>query len=118
MRAVWVPFGHKKINEMFKLKELKHGSKFKKLDHEKIVNLLIAGKGRWEATKKDPHKAINRGSFTEEAKVWFYFIASVIVPTKHLCSVKEQEAIILYALLKGYKVNVGRLIKGPFWGTI
>ena len=114
VRGAWVRFGHKKINEMFKPKELKHGSKFKKLvekpDHEKIVNLLTVGKGRWETTKKNPHKAINGGSLTEEAKVWFYFIASVIIPTKHLCSVREQEAIILYALLKGYKVNVGRLI--------
>ena len=45
--GVWVPFGHKRINEMFKLKELKHGSKFKKLvenpDHEKIIDLLTAG---------------------------------------------------------------------------
>ena len=50
VRGVWVPFGHKKINEMFQLNELKHGSKFKKLvdkpDHEKIVNMLIAGRGR------------------------------------------------------------------------
>ena len=105
---------------MFKLKELKHGSKFKKLvekpDHEKIVSLLIARKGRWETTKKNPHKAINRGPLTEEAKVWLYFITSIIVPTKHLCSVREQEAIILYALLKGYKVNVGRLIEGSILG--
>ena len=82
---------------MFQLKELKHGSKFKKLvdklNHEKIVNLLIVGKGRWETTKKNPHQAISRGSLTEETKVWFYFLASVIVPTKHLCSVREQEAI-------------------------
>ena len=38
---------HKRINEMFKLKELKHGSKFKKLvenpNHEKIIDLLTAG---------------------------------------------------------------------------
>ena len=31
VRGVWVPFGHKRINEMFKLKELNHGSKLKKL---------------------------------------------------------------------------------------
>ena len=120
VRGIWVPFGHKKINEMFQLKGLKHGSKFKKLvekpDHEKIVNLLIVGNGRWETTKKNPHKAINRGSLTEEVNVWFYFITSVIVPTKHLCSVRDQEAIILYTLLKGYKVNVGRLIEGSILG--
>ena len=80
------------------------------------MNLLIVGKGIWETTKKNPHQAINRGSLVEEAKVWFYFIASVIVPTKHLYSVQEQEAIILYALLKGYKVNVGRLIEGSIMG--
>ena len=93
VRGVWVPFGHKRINEMFKLKELKHGSKFKKmvenLDHEKIINLLIVGQGKWEATRKNRHYAINRGSLTEEAKVWFYFLSSVILLTKHLCAVRE-----------------------------
>ena len=116
VQGVWVPFGHKRINEMFKLKKLKNGSKFKKLvenpDHEKIIDLLTTGQGKWEATRKNPHYAINTGSLTEEAKVWFYFLLSVILPTKHLCAVREQEAIILYALLKGYKMNVGGLIEG------
>ena len=105
VRGVWVPIGHKRINEVFQLKELKHGPKFKKLvenpDHEKIINLLTTRQGKWEATKKNPHQAINRGSLIEEAKVWFYFLASVVIPTKNLCSVREQEAIILYAILKG-----------------
>ena len=120
VRGVWVPFGHKRINEVFQLKELKHASKFKKLvedpDHKKIINLLTAGQEKWEATKKNPHHAINRGSLTEEAKVWFYFITSVLIPTKHLCSVREQEAIILYTLLKGYKINVGIMIEGSIKG--
>ena len=120
MRGVWVPFGDKRINEMFKLKELKHGSKFKKpvanSDHKKIIDLQTTGQGKWEATKKNPHYAINIGSLMEEAKVWFYFLSSVILPTKHLCAVREQEAIILYALLKGYKMNVGRLIEGSIRG--
>ena len=120
VRGVWVPFGHKRTNEVFQLKELKHGSKFKKLveklDHEKIINLLTSGQGKWEATKKNPNQAINRGFLIEEAKVWFYFIASVVIPTKYLCSVREQEAIILYALLKGYKNNMGSLIEGSIRG--
>ena len=40
VQGVWVTFGHKRINEVFQLKELKHGSKFKKLvenpDHGKL----------------------------------------------------------------------------------
>ena len=116
MRGVWVPFGDKIITKMFKLKKLKHESKFKKLvanlDHKKIMDLLTVGQGKWEATTKNPHYAINRGSL----KVWFYFLSSVILPTKHLCVVREQEEIILYALLKGYKMNVGRLIEGSIRG--
>ena len=65
VRGVWVTFGHKRINEVFQLKELKHGSKFNKLvenpDHGKIIDLLTARQGKWEATKKNPHHAINRG---------------------------------------------------------
>ena len=64
-----------------------------------------------ECTKKNPHESINRGSLTEEAKVWFYFIASVIIPIKHQSTIREQEAFILYALLKGYKFDVGKIIE-------
>ena len=105
---------------MFKLKELNHRSKFKKLvenpDHEKIIDLLTGGQGKWEATRKNLYYAINRGSLTEEAKVWFYFLSSIILPTKHLCAVREQEVIILYALFKGYKMNVRGLIEGSIRG--
>ena len=34
-----------------------------------------------------------------------------MVPTKHVCTVREQEAIILYAILKGYKLNDGAIIE-------
>ena len=84
--------------------------------YEKILNLLTAGKGKWEATKKNPHHAINRRALTEEAKVWYYFIYSVVIPTKHICSIREQEAVILYAFLKGYKMNIGILIEESIRG--
>ena len=60
---------------------------------------------------KGEKKIINRGDLIEEAKVWFYFLAYVLFPTKHVCTVREQEAIILYAILKGYKLNVGAIIE-------
>ena len=120
LRDVWVPFDDRSINEVFKLRDYKHGLKYKKLlespNYKKIVNLLTGGEGKWEVTKKNPHHAIKRGALTEEAKVWFYFICSVIVPTRHLCTVKEQEAILLYAFLKGYKINMGMLIEESIKG--
>ena len=94
---------------------MKNGSKFKKLveapDFQKIVNLLTDGKGKWNAIIKNPHESIAIGAFTEPAKVWFYFLCSIILPSKNLCIVKEKESVLLYAILKGYKFSVGKLIE-------
>ena len=41
----------------------------------------------------------------------------MIVPTRHLSTVvREQEAILLYAFLKGYKINMGMLIEESIRG--
>ena len=105
---------------MFKLRVQKNGSKFKKQlkepKHKKIVDLLTAGKGKWKGTKKTPFKSITRGDLTEEAKVWFCFISSVLMPSKRLSTVRRVEAILLYVLLKGYKINVGKIIEKSILG--
>ena len=92
----------------------KHGSKYKKIagnpNREKIARKLTYDKVKWGQGRGEK-KIINRGDLTEEAKVWFYFLASVLVPTKHVCTVREQEAGILYAILKRYKLNAGAIIE-------
>ena len=114
VRGVWVPYGAKTINAIYGMEGHKHGSKFKKLlanpNREKIVRKLTDVKVQWNQEKEAP-RTINREDLTEEAKVWFYFLASVMVPTKHVCTVREQEAIILYAILKWYKINAGVVIE-------
>ena len=76
----------------------------------------MAGKGEWKGIKKTPFKSIAIGDLTEEAKVWFYFISSVLMPSKHLSTMRREEAILLYALLKGYKINVGEIIEKSILG--
>ena len=92
----------------------KHGSKYKRLtdrpNREKIARKLTDGKVKW-GTGQGEKKIINRGDLTEEAKVWFYFLALVLIPTNHVCTVREQEAVLLYAILKGYKESVGAIIE-------
>ena len=114
VRGVWVPYGAETINAMYGMEGQKHGSKYKKItdspNREKIVRRLTDGKVKWGQGQGEKN-IINRGDLTKEAKVWFYFLASVLVPTKHVCTVREQEAIILYAILKGYKLNAGAIIE-------
>ena len=89
---------------MYDMEGQKHGSKYKKLadrpNKEKIARRLTDGKVKWGQGQGEK-KIINRGDMTKEAKVWFYFLASVMIPTKHVCTVREQEAVILYSILKG-----------------
>ena len=114
VRGVWVPYGAQAINQVYGMAGHKHGSKFKKLlenpDLKKIAEKLSDGKAQLRQEKGGP-KTLNRGSLTEEAKVWFYFLASVLVPTRHLSTVREQEVVMLYAILKGYKINIGTIIE-------
>ena len=114
VRGVWVPYGAKAINEAYRMAVHKHGSKFKKLlenpNLDKVAKKLTDGKAQLRQEKGGP-KTLNRGSLTKEAKVWFYFLASVLVPTRHLSTVREQEAIMLYAIVKGYKINIGTIIE-------
>ena len=114
----WVEFSTEEINRLFNLRVQKDGYKFKKQlkepEHQKIV--VTVGKGKWKETRKTPFKSIARGYLTEEAKVWFDFISYVLMPSKHLSIVRREEAILLYALLKGYKINVGKFIEKSILG--
>ena len=94
---------------------MKNGSKFIRLveapDFQKIIDLLTDGKVKWNATRKNPHESIARGALTKPTKVWFSYLCLVILPSNHLCTVREKEAVLLYAILKGYKFSVGKIIE-------
>ena len=76
---------------MYGMEGQKHGSKYKKIadnpNREKIARRLTDDKVKLGQGRREKN-IINRGDMTEEAKVWFYFLASVLVPTKHVCIVR------------------------------
>ena len=115
VRGKSISFGREQIDQTYNLQERKNGSKFKRLvetpDYQKIVDLLTDVKGKWNTTRKNPIESIARGALTEPTKVWFYFLCSVMLPSKHLCTVREKKAVLLYAILKGYKFSVGKIIE-------
>ena len=47
----------------------------------------------------------------KKCKVWFYFINSVLKPSKHVYNMRQDRVILLYALVKGYEINVGRIVE-------
>ena len=65
IRGKWISFSREHIDQTYNLNERKNGSKFKKLveepDFQKIVDLLTDGKGKCNATRKNPHESITWG---------------------------------------------------------
>ena len=108
IREIWVSFSREKINQTFNLQEMNDGSKFKRLveapNFQKIVDLLTDGKGKWNATRKNPHESIASGALINKAKVWFYFLSSVILPSKHLCIFRENEAFFSLCHPQGIQI--------------
>ena len=115
VKGKWISFNREQIDHTYNLQKRKNMPKFKRLleapNFKKIVDLLTYGKGKWNATRKNPHESIARGALTEPTKVWFYFLCSTILPSKHICTVREKEVVLLYAILKGYKFSVGKIIE-------
>ena len=66
--------------------------------------------------KKSPNASIARGHLTNEAKVLFYFLNLWLMPSKHVCTVRQEEAILLYCILNGYKISFGNIIENSILG--
>ena len=110
-----MPFGERALSQLLKLKEEVDYSGFEKLQknpHFKdMAKKLPSGQGEWKRIKTISNVHINRGDLTEIGKVWFYFINYVLKPSKHVSAVRQDHTILLYALVKGCDVNVGRIVE-------
>ena len=81
------------------------------LKFEEIVKELTDGLGVWQRTKTIRNAYIDKGDLLEAVKVWFYFINSVFTHSKHVSTVRQDRAILLYALVKGFNLNVGKIVE-------
>ncbi|KAK8967931.1 hypothetical protein KSP40_PGU015782 [Platanthera guangdongensis] len=55
-------------------------------------------------------KAIKSTSLSREAKVWLLFINASILPTRHLNNISLDRLTLIYSILMGKRINMGRLI--------
>ena len=59
----------------------------------------------WKTKKDGELFEIAKGTLTEEAKAWFYFMNSSLLPSKHVST------LLLYVILRNYKFDVGNIIQ-------
>ena len=52
-----------------------------------------------------------RTRLTGTAKSWLYFVSSQLIPMKHVSTVQKDKAMLTYAIVSGFKFNVGAMIE-------
>ena len=115
VKGRWIPFRERAISQILGLKQVGECVEYeqhqKSLSFEEIARELTNGLGQWQRTKTIQNAYIDRGDLTKTNKVWFYLINSVFKPSKHISIVRHDCTLLLYALVKGFELYVGKIIK-------
>ena len=115
VRGRSIPFEERSISQLLGLRPMSDCKEYDQLQEnpkfEEIVKELTDGLGIWQRTKTIRNAYIDRGDLLEAVKVWFYFINYVLTPSKNFSIVRQDRAILLYALVKGFNLNVGKIIE-------
>ena len=80
-------------------------------DFKEIARELMNGLGQWQRTKTFCNACIDRGDLTETNKVCVYLVNLVFMPLKQALTMRQDYTLLLYALVKGFELDVGRIIK-------
>ena len=115
VRGRWILFGERVISQLLELRPVSECKGYDQLQEspkfEEIIKELIDDLGVWQRIKTIRNPYIDRGDFSEVVKVWFYFVNFVLTPSKHVSIVRQDRAILLYALVKGFNLNVGKIVE-------
>ena len=114
MRGVWVPFNGATINKVLGLSDIDSDEfiqLFQNPNYKEILKQVVGPNATWSTKKDRWFYEIQRGSLTKEAKVWFYFMSSRLLPSKHVSIVYRDRAVLLYAILMNIKFNLGNIIQ-------
>ena len=115
VKGRWIPFREKAISQILGLKQVRECAEHEQLQKspcfEEIAQELTNGLGQGQRTKTIRNAYIDIGDLTETNKVWFYLINSVFKPSKHVSTVRHDRTLLLYALVKGFELDLGKIIK-------
>ena len=56
-------------------------------------------------------RVVNRIDLKLVAKIWAKFLKSQLIPTTHTTTVSHERLILLYAIIKGLPIDVGKIME-------
>jgi hypothetical protein len=123
VRGKEVPFHDKTINELFRLENYEQCSfearkaKGSIIDHQEIRSTLCRDKADWVRNKDGTPSKLRTSDLTPNAKAWAIFVLRTLLPCSNTSDLTIQKASLVTAILKGERVNVGRILADDLCGT-
>ena len=115
VRGKHVPLTPEAINRVYDLPEVEdqYQEFFNGLDAnelKEVLDLLCEEGAEWIRGKRGaltfPRAVLKLGP-----KVWFHFLKFRLMPSSHDHFVNKERAVLLYCIMKGWNLNVGKLIQ-------
>ncbi|KAK2378081.1 hypothetical protein QL285_078676 [Trifolium repens] len=123
VRGKKVPFHDKIINQLFGLKNYEQCSfearkaKGSNIDHQEIHSTLCRPETNWVRKKDGRPLKLRTSDLTSNARAWATFVLHTLLPCSNASDLTIQKASLLTAIIKGERVNVGRLLADDLWST-
>ena len=113
VRGQWVLFTKEVINSYYSLPTMGDEEGFLKLLSEidmATVSASVCKPGTVWKMSGDVYKNFSRSGLLDTVRPWYAFVCVDLLPTAHLSDVTRERAILLYAIVSGASVDVGRVI--------
>lgn len=74
-----------------------------------MITFLCGPGTQWKVSKGIP-VSFKANALNKFFKVWYHFLTARLLPVKHVSVITKDRAVLLYAMVTGKTINVGKLI--------
>ncbi|PON41193.1 LOW QUALITY PROTEIN: hypothetical protein PanWU01x14_291710 [Parasponia andersonii] len=114
MYAEVFKFPEEAINAIFGLRDPvdEHSEFVEEVTEPKLLTVLetvAVTEAEWNVSSLGAYTCL-QSSLNLATKIWYHFLKSYLLPTTHGKTVSKDRALLLYSILIGKSINVGRII--------
>ena len=117
VRGQWVPSGEHDINALFDVPDytIEEDEYFRlassaEFEHTRVAETLGVLGTRFSTLSGVP-KYLKRNQLNPAAKAWLYFVSARLLPSTHFTEIDVDRLKLVYAILTGLRINIGRIIR-------
>lgn len=113
IQGKFVPFTTDAINAYFEILEAVVNEYYEYIKREpnfnEVINHFCKRNGEWKMSKGLP-SSFKMSQLHGAYKCWLYYLAARLISIKHVNDITKDRALLLYCILIGKAIDVGKLI--------